>query len=114
MSKKVSIEQLQDRLPELLDQVANTGTEYVVQRNGKDCAVIVNARQWRRRTAAQQLDALGAGYRLSRPKQARTEELLATRQQRALTVAERRELRALLQESDAIMLRRAAALDVRR
>jgi len=111
MSKKVSVQQVRDQLPELLDQVVEAGEEYVVQRNGKDCAVIVGARQWRRRRVGQRLDDLGAAYRLSPAKQARAEELVARRQQRSLTAAERRELRALLQECDAILLRRAAALD---
>jgi len=111
MSVKVSLRQFQDRLPELLDQVVNTGEEYVVQRNGKDCAVLVSARQWRRHTVAERLDRLGLEYRLSREKQARAEALLAKYKQRTLSPAERRELKALLQECDAVMLRRAEALD---
>jgi len=112
MSNKVSMQQLQDRLPELLDQVIKTGEEYVVQRDGKDCAVIVNARHWRRRTVGQRLDALGAAYRLPGPKQTRVEKLLAMRIKRPLTLREQRELRALLRECDAIMARRSAALDM--
>jgi prevent-host-death family protein len=110
MSIKVSLRQFQDRLPELLDQVVNTGEEYVVQRNGKDYAVLVSARQWRRRTVPQHLDVLGPEYRLSRQKQARAEALLAKKKRRDLSQAERRELKTLLQECDAIMLRRAEAL----
>ena len=111
MSAKVSIHQLQDRLPELIDRVVKTGEEYVVRRNGKDCAVIVSARKWRRRHAAVQLDALGPAYRLSRPKQARVEELLTAKDRRSLTAAEGRELKSLLRDCDAVMLRRAAALE---
>ena len=111
MSARVSIHQLQDRLPELLDRVVKTGEEYVVQRNGKDCAVIVSARQWRRRNVALRLDALGPGFRLSRQKQARVEELLTAHQERPLDSGERQELNGLLRECDAIMLRRAAALE---
>jgi prevent-host-death family protein len=111
MSVKVSLRQFQDRLSELLDQVVNSGEEYVVQRDGKDCAVLVNARHWRRRTTGARLDRLGPEYRLSREKQARAEALLAKNKRRALSHAERRELKALLQESDAVMLRRAEALD---
>jgi prevent-host-death family protein len=111
MPVKVSVHQLQDHLPELLDQVVKTGEEYVVQRDGKDCAVIVSARQWRRRGLGQRLDALGIAYRLGGVKQARAEQLLAAKQLGALTPAERRELKALGRECDAIMLRRAAALD---
>jgi antitoxin (DNA-binding transcriptional repressor) of toxin-antitoxin stability system len=113
MSSKVSVKELQERLLELLDQVVKTGEEYIVQCDGKDCAVIVNAQQWRRRTIGQRLDALGPPYRLAGAKQARMEKLLATRQRRSLTAPQRRELTALLRECDAIMLRRAAALDVR-
>lgn len=110
MSVKVSLRQLQDRLPELLDQVVNTGVEYVVQRDGKDCAVLVSAREWRRRTVAERLDRLGPEYRLSRAKQARAEALLAKNERRTLSDADRRALKALLQECDAVMLRRAEAL----
>jgi prevent-host-death family protein len=111
MTVKVSVRQFQDRLPELLDQVVNTGEEYVVQRDGKDCAVLVSAQHWRRRTVAQRLDGLGPEYRLSREKQARAEALLAKNKRRTLSPAERRELKALLEEGDAVMLRRAEALD---
>jgi prevent-host-death family protein len=111
MSLRVSLDQLQDRLPELLDRVVKNGEEYVVQRDGKDCAVLVSARQWRRRSAGQRLDALGPGYRLPRAEQARAEELLAARQQRPLTPAEGRELKALLRKCDGVLRRRAAALD---
>lgn len=63
----------------------------------------------RLREIGAKLDALGPGYRLSPRKQARAEELLA--KEGDLDRAERRELRALLRESDAIMLRRAEALE---
>jgi len=111
MTKKISLHELQTQLLELLDHVVETGDEYVIQRDGKDSAVIVSARQWRRRRVGQRLDRLGPAYRLDRAKHARTEELLAAKQQRPLSAAERRELKAVLQESEAILLRRAAALD---
>ena|SRR5438128_6711312 len=111
MSVKVSVRQFQDRLLELLDQVVKTGEEYVVQRDGKDCAVLVSAQHWRRRTVAVRLDGLGPEYRLSREKQARAETLLAKNKRRTLSPAEWRELKALLEECDAVMLRRAEALD---
>src|SRR4029453_11004948 len=82
MSAKVSVHQLQDCLPELIDRVVKTGEECVVQRNGKDCAVIVSARKWRGRGIALQLDALGPAYRLARPKQARVEQLLEAKDKR--------------------------------
>jgi prevent-host-death family protein len=111
MSVKVSLHELQTQLLELLDQVVETDEEYVVQRGGKDCAVLVSARQWRRRTISQRLDGLGPAYRLTPTKQARAEKLLGAKQRRALTSAERRELKSLLLECDAILRRRAAALD---
>ena len=82
-----------------------------MQRDGKDCAVLVSAQHWRRRTVAVRLDGLGPEYRLSREKQARAEMLLAKNKRRTLSPAERRELKALLEECDAVMLRRAEALD---
>jgi antitoxin (DNA-binding transcriptional repressor) of toxin-antitoxin stability system len=63
----------------------------------------------RLREIGAKLDALGPEYRLPPEKQARAEELLAKGGD--LDRAERRELRALLRESDAIMLRRAEALE---
>jgi prevent-host-death family protein len=111
MSAKVSLQQLQKQLVELLDDVNKTDQAYVVQREGKDCAVIVSARRWRRRIVGENLDALGSAYRLTRAKQARADQLLAAKEQRRLTTPQRRELQALLRECDAIMLRRAAALD---
>jgi len=99
MSNKVSVHQLQERLTELLDEVIKNGEECIVQCNGKDCAVLVSAQQWRRRTVGDRLDAIGPLYRLSRPKQ------------RRLTAVEGRELRALLRECDEIMLRRARAVE---
>ena len=111
MSVKVSLPQLQDHLPEVLDQVVRTGEEYVVQRDGKDWAVLVSARQWRQRKRGQHLDALGPAYRLPSREQARAEALLAAKARGSLSRAQRRELKALLRESDAIMLRRAMAMD---
>ena len=33
------------------------GEEYVIQRNGKDYAILVSVQEWRRRTLAKRLDA---------------------------------------------------------
>jgi prevent-host-death family protein len=129
MSIRVSIDQLQERLPELLNRAAESGEECIIQRDGKDYAVLVSARAWKRqrqvrmsavdapveaqerlrREVGQWLDAMGPEYRLSAEQQARMEELLARKQ--VLSDTERAELEALLQEGEAIMLRRAAALD---
>jgi prevent-host-death family protein len=111
MSAKVSVQQLQARLQEVLEQAVRTGEECVVQREGKDYAVIVSAREWRRRTLGRRLDALGPTFRLSPEKQARAEQLLARSQRGTISPAERRELDRLLRECDRILERRAAALD---
>lgn len=111
MSIKITVDQLRDRLPELLDDLVGTGKEYIVQRNGKDHAVILSAQDWRCQKLGKRLDGLGPAFRLARSKQKRAEKLLDAQTTRRLTAAERRELKALLHESDAILLRRAAALD---
>lgn len=79
MSVKVSLQQAQNDQSQLLEKVAATGEEFVVQRDGKDCAVIISAKQWRRRRAAQRLDGLSVGQRLSGTQQARAETLLAAK-----------------------------------
>ncbi len=111
MSTRISVKQVESDLSALLDQVSRTGEEFVVQREGKDCAVIVSARQWRRRNAARQLDATESAGRLPKIHQQRVEVLLEAKKKRTLTSAERQELKDLLRESDAVMLRRAKALD---
>ena len=111
MSMKVTMHQLQEQLPALLERTVQSGEECIVQHNGKDYAVIVSARAWRRRTINRQLDALGSAYRLAKEKQEGVEELLAKSQDGHLTRAERRELNALLRECDEVMLRRAEAMD---
>lgn len=111
---KVTMHQLQEQLPALLDCTVQSGEECIVQRHGKDYAVLVSARAWRQRTLGMRLDTLGPAYRLAKEKQERAEALLAKRPERRLTSVERRELNGLLQESDDIMLRRAEALDALR
>ncbi len=111
MNSKVNERDLQDRLPEFLDRVVNKGEPCFVQRNGKDCAVIVSARQWRQREVGRQIDALGPDFRLSRNKQVRMEQLLAASQQRTLTGLEQRALKTLLRECDAILRKRTAVLE---
>jgi len=111
---KVTVHQLQERLPTLLEHTVQSGEECIVQRDGKAYAVLVSARAWRQRTLGKRLDALGFSYRLNKEKQERVEALLAKRQAQRLTSAERRELTRLLAECDDIMLRRAEALDTLR
>jgi prevent-host-death family protein len=133
MTVRITVHQLQEQLPELLDRAVESGEECIIERDGEEYAVLVGAREWRRRHPATvtsraasagrreqsdqdrrlreigaKLDALGPEYRLSPEKQARAEEFLA--KEGGLTRAERRELRALLRACDEIMLRRAEAL----
>jgi antitoxin (DNA-binding transcriptional repressor) of toxin-antitoxin stability system len=116
MTVRVTVDELQEQLPELLDRTVERGEECIVQREGEDYAIIIGVREWRRRTAQEprafpsvsadeeetrsqeigrRLDALGPAYRVSSEKQARLEELLARREMGSLTAAEQRELDAL-------------------
>jgi prevent-host-death family protein len=108
MSVKVTVSQLRKHLPEILNRAVAEDDVCVVERNGEKIAIIVSPREWRRRTIGEQLDALGSEYRLGKDKQQRTEELLSKER---LNSAERRELDALLDEADKILLRRAQALN---
>ena len=49
MSVRVTVHQLQEQLPELLERTVQSGQECIVQRDGEDYAVIVSARKWQRR-----------------------------------------------------------------
>jgi prevent-host-death family protein len=111
MSITVNLSRLQEDLPELLDRTVRDNEVCLIERNGEPFAVIVSAREWRRRTIGGQLDALGPQYRLAKEQQRRAEELLARSHEGRLTRAERRELNALLRICDEVMLRRAAAMD---
>ncbi len=109
MSVKVSVKQLQKNLPEILNRAVADDDVCVVERNGENIAVIVSLRVWQQhRIVGEQLDALGAEYRLGKRKQQRTEELLAKER---LTRAEEKELETLLGEADEVLLRRAEALE---
>jgi antitoxin (DNA-binding transcriptional repressor) of toxin-antitoxin stability system len=111
MSVKVTVRQVQEQLPELMQRAVETGESCVVQRDGRDYAVIVGVREWKRRRLGTSLDSLGPAYRLTIIQQQRTEELLAESKQRRLTRAEQRELNTLVYESEEVLLRRTAALE---
>ena len=109
MSLKVSVNQLQKNLPEIINRAVADDDICVVERNGENVAVIVSLRVWQqRRTVGEQLDSLGVKYRLNEDKQQRAEKLLAKQH---LTRAEEKELDALLEAADDVLLRRAEALD---
>ena len=111
MSAKLPIRELPERVLQILDRAIRTGQECVVERNGKDYAVIVSARAWRRRTVGRLLDKQGPGLRLDSAKQLRAEQLLAKQKAHRLTRVERRSLNNLLRECDALIRRRADAMD---
>lgn len=111
MTVKLTLRQLQQELPELLDHATESGDPVLVQRQGKEDVVIVSARQWRRLSMGKRLDAMGPGFRVPSQKQKRAEELLAINKEGRISAAQRRELDGLLEEADEIMLRRAKALD---
>lgn len=109
MSLKVSVKQLEKNLPEIIDRAAAGDDVYMVERDGKNIAVIVSLSLWRRsRAIGEQLDALGGKYRLAADEQKRAEELLSRGR---LTAAEEKELKELLEKADEVMLRRAEALE---
>lgn len=132
MSAKVTLRQPREQLPAVIDHTVKTGEECVVQRNGKDYAVIVSAREWKRRNGSNErvrstgtalrntsaearavgkkLDALGPEYRLARSQQTRIEVLLEKKRATRLSRDEERELKSILQEADAVMRRRARAI----
>lgn len=111
MSIRVNVSQLLEQLPELLDRAVQDGEVCLIERNGEPYAVIASAREWRRQTIGNSLDALGPQYRLTKEQQRRVEELLAGSNKGQLTRAERRELNALLRTSEEVMLLRAEAID---
>lgn len=103
----VNVTQLQERLPEILHRTITADAVCLIEQGGENVAVLLSLSQWRR-TVGEQLDALGSVYRLEPAPQQRAEELLTKAR---LTRAERRELDGLLAAADAILLRRAAALN---
>src|SRR5260370_31143288 len=103
----VTVHQLQEHLPAILERATKDEQACIVERNGEPIAVIVSPREWRRRTIGKRLDALGSEFRLPKQRQRRTEELLAKSKQRRLTQAERREVKALLRACADIIPRRA-------
>ena len=110
MSVKVTVRQGQEQFAELMQHAVETEEACVIQQDGRDYAVIVGVREWKRRSLGRSLDALGPAYRLTQEQQQRTEALLEQKQNRRLTRVEQRELDSLLHESEEVLLRCAAAL----
>src|SRR5437016_8062494 len=98
MTVRITVHQLQEQLPELLDRAVEGGEECIIERDGQEYAVLIGAREWRQRALTSapypspssgleeqndpdrrlrevgaKLDALGPEYRLSPQKHARAE-----------------------------------------
>ena len=111
MSVRATVRQFRDRLDEYLSKAVEEGEPCVVQRNGKNYAVVVGHDDWEMIELGRRLDSLGPEYRVAPDSQRSAEELLAEQSQRRLTTQERRELNRILKESDQVLLRRAQALE---
>ena len=53
MSIRVTVDELKEQLPELIGRAVGSDEAYIIQRDGEDCAVLVSAREWERRTRNQ-------------------------------------------------------------
>ena len=111
MSVRATVRQFRERLNEYLTQTVEGGEPCVLQRNGKNYAVVVSHEEWELNELGRRLDALGPEYRVSPESQHRAEELLDEQSRRRLTKDERRELDRLLKVADRVMLRRAKAME---
>lgn len=111
MSVRIAIKELQESLPDVVDRAAQGDEEFIIERNGRECAVLVSAQAWRRRTIGQRMDKRGKSFRVSSDRQARAEKLLSKGKEQ-LSTAEQNELDSILAEADDVMLRRSKALDV--
>ncbi len=77
MSVKVTVRQVQEQFAELRQRAVETGDAGFGQQDGRDYAVIVGVREWKRRRIGTNLNSLGPAYRLTKVHQHRAEELLA-------------------------------------
>lgn len=111
MSVRTSVRQFRERMDEYLAKAVEEDEPCVLQRNGKNYAVVVSHDEWEMNELGRHLDALGPEYRVSPESQRRAEELLDRQSRRPLTKTERKELDRILKESDQVLLRRAQALE---
>ena len=111
MSVRTSVRQFRERMDEYLAKAVEDDEPCVLQRNGKNYAVVVSHDEWEMNELGRHLDALGPEYQVSPESQRRAEVLLDQQGRRALSKAERRELDRILKESDQVLLRRAKAME---
>lgn len=130
MNTKLSVQEAQAQLPQLIARAAQDAEPCYIESNGKAVAVLVSLRQWQRRvqgssdtaTAAKaqerrvrayqkRMQQLGPDYWLPPDQQVRLKELVDKEDSdAALTPAERKELRQLLKRHEQLMVKRAAAM----
>ena len=111
MSVRATVRQFRERMEEYLAKAVEEDEPCVLQRNGKNYAVVMSHEEWEMIELGRHLDAFGPEYRVSPESQRRAEELLDQQGRRPLTKTERRELARILKESDQVLLRRAQALE---
>jgi hypothetical protein len=110
MSIKVTIRQLQEQLPDLLDRTVQSG-----EGNGHTPAAVAKDQERRLRAYQKKMERLGPDYWLPPEQQARLIELVEKEDfGETLTRAERRELRQLLKRHEQLLVKRAAALQAMR
>ena len=135
MSTTLSVQEAQEQLPELVARAVKDAEPCYIRRNGRTVAVLVSAREWRRReqgngdahTASvkeqerrvrayqKKMKQLGPEYWLPSDQQARLKELIEKEDfGEPLTRTERKELRQLLTRAEQLMVKRAAAMQAMR
>ena len=130
MSTRLSIQEAQVQLPQLIAHAVQDAEPCYIESNGKAVAVLVSLQQWQRRVQGdsdaaptatpqerhirayqQKMQQLGPDYWLPAAQQARLQELVEKDDSgTVLTPVERKELRQLLKRHEQIMVKRAAAM----
>jgi PHD/YefM family antitoxin component YafN of YafNO toxin-antitoxin module len=130
MSTRISVQEAQTQLPQLIARTVQEAEPCYIESNGKAVAVLVSLHQWQQReqgsdaaaTAAKaqerrvrayqkRMQQLGPDYWLPPDQQMRLKELVEKEDSGAsLTPAERKELRQLLKRHEQLMVKRAAAM----
>lgn len=111
MSVQASSRDVKARFEDYLTKVVEEGEPCVVQREGKNYAVLVSHDEWERREFGRHLDGMGDEYRVPPEIQRRAAELLTAQGQRRLNADERREVQQLRKVFDRVMLRRSQAME---
>jgi len=133
MSTTLSVREAQAQLPELVTRAVKDAEPCYIERNGQTVAVLVGLQAWRqaqspgeaaaravqqqeRRVRAYQkkLRQLGPEYWLPPEQQAQLKELAEKEDAgESLTRAERQQLRRLLKRHEQLLIKRAAAMQIK-